>query len=156
MELNERTTAQVDTSASRWMIVAMLALVIGGFLAYRLLSKPMGPPPPEVASDPLLLEGRAIYVARCLTCHGTDGSGDGPIASSLLGPPVGNLKSGKWKCGDKPDEVIRVIDRGVPETRMTGWGQVLDPPQLNAVAAYVYYLAAKPVPEELRASDHRQ
>jgi hypothetical protein len=33
---------------------------------------------------------------------------------------------------------------------MEGWGRVLDPPELNAVAAYVYCLAKRPVPEELR------
>jgi hypothetical protein len=33
---------------------------------------------------------------------------------------------------------------------MTGWGNVLDPPDIRAVAAYVYYLAKRPVPEELR------
>jgi cytochrome c oxidase cbb3-type subunit 3 len=43
-----------------------------------------------------------------------------------------------------------VIDRGVTNSRMDGWGRVLDPPELKAVAAYVYYLAKQPVPEELR------
>jgi mono/diheme cytochrome c family protein len=33
---------------------------------------------------------------------------------------------------------------------MDGWGRVLDPPELKAVAAYVYFLAKRAVPEELR------
>ena len=33
---------------------------------------------------------------------------------------------------------------------MDGWGNVLDPPQIRAVTAYVYYLAKRPVPDELR------
>jgi mono/diheme cytochrome c family protein len=132
------------------MFLGMLGLLAAGFLAFRLLSKPIEPPPPEVARDVLLSQGRAIYLARCIACHGIDGRGDGPLAASLIGPPVGNLTDNEWKHGDRPDQVVAVIDKGVPNTRMDGWGRVLDPPELKAVAAYVYYLAKQPVPEELR------
>jgi mono/diheme cytochrome c family protein len=128
----------------------MLGLVVAGLVAYRFLSKPFGPPPPDVAKDPLLSKGRLIYLGRCATCHGKDGRGDGPIAAELLGPPVGNLTDIEWKHGDRPDQVMTVIRAGVANTRMTGWGNVLDPPDIQAVAAYVYYLARRSVPEELR------
>ena len=119
-------------------------------MAFRLLSKPVGPPPPEVAKDALLTEGRAIYLVRCVACHGNDGRGDGPLAANLIGPPVGNLTDSEWKHGDRPNQVLAVIGQGVPNTRMDGWSRVLDPPELKAVAGYVYYLAKQPVPEELR------
>ena len=128
----------------------MLGVMAGGFVAFRMLSKPVGPPPPEVARDPLLSRGREIYLARCVACHGNDGRGDGPLAGQLIGPPVGNLTDSEWKHGDRPEQVIAVISQGVPNTRMDGWGRVLDPPEIKAVAAYVYYLAKRPVPEELR------
>jgi mono/diheme cytochrome c family protein len=98
------------------------------------------------------MEGRSVYLARCATCHGPEGRADGPIAGSLLGPPVGNLSQGPWKHGDRPDQVMAVISRGVPGTRMSGWGEILEESALRAVTAYVYYLAGKPVPNELRAS----
>jgi mono/diheme cytochrome c family protein len=139
-----------DPKVSRLIFLAMLGVVAGGFVAFRMLSKPVEPPPPEVAKDALLTEGRLIYLGRCATCHGNDGRGDGPIAKDLVGPPVGNLTDKEWKHGDRPDQVLAVIARGVPETRMTGWSNVLDPPELKAVAAYVYHLAKHPVPEELR------
>jgi cytochrome c oxidase cbb3-type subunit III len=141
----------VDPTA-RWVFLAMLGLIIAGALAYFRLSTPPPPPPPEVAADLLLLEGRSIYLARCATCHGQDGRGDGPIAGSLLGPPVGNISDGKWKHGGKPVEVLGVISKGVENTRMTGWGQVLEPSQLRAVTAYVFFLARQPVPAVLRQS----
>ena len=140
----------IDPAVSRLIFVAMLGLGAGGFVAFRMLSKPVEPPPPEVAKDPLLTQGRTIYLVRCATCHGNDGRGDGPIAKDLLGPPVGNLTDNEWKHGDRPDQVLGVIAKGVPDTRMAGWSTVLDPPEVKAVAAYVYYLAKQPVPEELR------
>ncbi len=63
---------------------------------------------------------------------------------------MGNLTDNEWKHGDRPDQVLGVIAKGVPETRMAGWSTVLDPPEVKSVAAYVYYLAKHPVPEELR------
>jgi hypothetical protein len=33
---------------------------------------------------------------------------------------------------------------------MEGWSRVLDPPEVRAVAAYIYYLAKRPVPDEIR------
>src|SRR5262249_12617241 len=148
--IREAPPSAVDLSAARWVVPVMLALVVSGFLAYYLLRAPLPPPPAEVASDPLLLEGRSVYLARCATCHGLEGHGDGPVAKHLLGPPVGDLSDGKWKHGDKPHEVLAVISKGVDETRMAGWGTVLEPSQLRAVTAYVYYLAGQKVPEELR------
>lgn len=140
----------INPAASRLIFLAMLTFVAGGFVSYQLLKKPIPPPPPEVAQDPLLSEGRLIYLGRCATCHGLEGRGDGPIAGNLLGPPVGNLTDNEWKHGDQPEKIMAVIRDGVPNTRMTGWNNVLDPPQVRAVAAYVYYLAKRPVPEELR------
>jgi len=128
----------------------MLGLLVGGFVAFRMLSQAIGPPPPEIAQDALLTRGRAIYLARCVACHGNDGRGDGPLAANLIGPSVGNLTDNEWKHGDRPEQVLEVIEKGVPNTRMDGWGRVLDPPELKAVAAYVYFLAKRPVAEELR------
>ena len=99
----------------------MLALIAAGFGVFRLLSKPAAPPPAEVVNDPLLSQGRLIYLARCVACHGLEGKGDGPIASQLIGPPVGNLTDDVWKHGDRPDQVVSVISQGVPNTRMEGW-----------------------------------
>ena len=143
-------SGSIDTSVSRLILLAMLGLAAGGFVAFRLLSKPIGPPPPEIAGDFLLTRGREIYLVRCVACHGKDGRGDGPLAANLIGPPVGNLTDNEWKHGDRPDQVIGVIDKGVPNTRMDGWGRVLDPPELKAVAAYVYFWLSETVPEELR------
>lgn len=146
----EAFVSAIDPNVSRMIFVMMLGLLAGGFVAFRMLSQPPPPAPAEVASDPLLSQGRTIFLARCATCHGNEGRGDGPIAANLMGPPVGNLTDDQWKHGDQPEQVTAVIAKGVPGTRMEGWSRVLDPPEVRAVAAYVYYLARRPVPEALR------
>lgn len=143
-----------ETGGSPWMarliILAMVGLAAGGFIAFRMLSKAASPAPPEVARDQLLSSGRIIFLARCVACHGNDGRGDGPLAAQLIGPPVGDLTDDEWKHGDRPEQVLSVIAQGVPNTRMEGWSRVLDPPELKAVEAYVYFLARRAVPQELR------
>ena len=151
--INDDSQVSNDFSAAKWVVSGILGLVAAGFIAYRLLSASPPPVPTEVASDPLLLEGRTIYIGRCATCHGLEGRGDGPIATYLMGPPVGNISDGKWKHGDKPQEVMAVISKGVEGTRMAGWGTLLEPSQLRAVTAYVFYLASQPVPREMRSPE---
>ena len=46
--------------------------------------------------------------------------------------------------------MLGVISKGVDGTRMAGWGLVLEPAQLRAVTAYVFFLANQPVPPVLR------
>lgn len=150
MPTDEPNPPAIDPAVSRLIFLLMLGLLAGGFVAFRLLSQPPPPATAEVAGDPMLSEGRTIFLGRCATCHGNEGRGDGPIAGMLNGPPVGNLTDEHWKHGDRPDEVVAVIGRGVPGTRMEGWSRVLDPPEVRAVAAYVYHLAKRPVPDELR------
>jgi cytochrome c oxidase cbb3-type subunit 3 len=142
----------VDAAAARWVFLGMMGLIFGGVLTYFMLRTPPPPPTPEVAADPLLLEGRSVYLARCASCHGQEGRGDGPIAGSLSGPAVGNISDGNWKHGGKPEEVLRVISRGVEGTRMAGWDVALESSQLRAVTAYVFSLARQPVPEVFRQS----
>lgn len=137
-------------SAAVVVALMMSGLVLSGLMAYHLLRRPWPPAPAEVARDPLLSRGRAIFLMRCSTCHGYEGRGDGPLATTIAKPPVANLTDAEWKHGDRPEKVLAVIENGVPNTRMDSWRQVLGPPEVRAVAAYVYYLARRPVPEELR------
>lgn len=134
-----------------WRIAAvMFGLIVAGSFAFMMLREPPPPPPPEVAVDPLLLEGWALYLDRCVSCHGPSGRGDGPIAKGLAGPPPGDLADADWKHGDRPDRVIDVLTRGVPGSSMPGWKGILDPQEIQAVAAYVFYLAGRPVPDAFR------
>lgn len=144
-----------DAGAGRWVVAGFLVLLCGGTGAFLLLRKPPPPPPAEIAGDPLLLAGRAVYLDRCVSCHGPRGKGDGPIARGLSGTPVGDLTRAKWKHGDRPEQVRAVIAEGVPRASMPGWGQTLSPENLDAVTAWMYYLAGREVPSALRESGPR-
>jgi cytochrome c oxidase cbb3-type subunit 3 len=145
-----QTPLGIDPAASRRIFLGMLALLAGAALAYNMLKTPASPPPKAIAGDPLLVQGRVIYLSRCVGCHGEAGRGDGPTAKSLTGPSVGDLSDATWKHGDRPDQVRKVVAQGVQNTAMPAWGGVLEEPELRAVSAYVYYLAGRKVPEQLR------
>ena len=130
--------------------LGMLALVLAGGAVFLALRKGPGPPPKEIAGDPLLVAGRDIYLARCMSCHGVAGKGDGPIARSLPGPAPRDLTVAHWKHGDRASDVLGVVAQGVKDTAMAGWGSTLGPDGTRAVSAYVFHLARRPVPEALR------
>lgn len=137
-------------ASSVLIFLGFLALIVGAALAYRLLRSPASPPPVAIANDPLLVEGRSVYLYRCVSCHGESGRGDGPIAKGLSGPPVGDLTDATWKHGDRAEQVLGVVTRGVRDTTMPGWEGTLIPRELRAVSAYVYHLAGRAVPDPLR------
>ena len=72
------------------------------------------------------VNGRALYVRHCASCHGNVGEGDGPLASVM---PVPNLRSLSARSGGEfPREtVLRYIDgRDLPDAHgdrlMPVWG----------------------------------
>ena len=138
-------------SAKRvWLVpLGIGAFVVAGLAAYFALSRSTEPIPPEIAADPMLVRGREIYLERCVACHGPGGQGDGPLAKSLT-PVPRNLASDPWKYGDKPEQVLKVLAEGVKDAQMPAWAGTYGPEDLKAIAAYVYQIAKKPVPEALR------
>lgn len=134
-----------------FILLGMVILIVAGAVSFKLLQKPIGPPPADIASDALLVQGREVYLSRCVSCHGPKGRGDGPIAKGLSGPPPGDLTDAKWKHGDSPDQVLQVVIQGVKDTSMPGWRGTLSPGELKAVSGYVFYLAGRTVPETFRA-----
>jgi cytochrome c oxidase cbb3-type subunit 3 len=146
---------KLDPRALKIVLVGLIVLFAGGIMAFYATRPSAGPAPEEIADDPLLVEGRELYLRRCVSCHGESGRGNGPIAASLDGPPPGDLTDGRWKHGDQPEQVLEVLREGIQGTGMSGWKFTFNDDQMRAVAAYTYYLAGQPVPEEIRNSEVR-
>jgi len=82
--------------------------------------------------------GGRVYVANCIYCHGPDGDQIPGI----------NLARGKFKRAVSDDDLVQIIQKGIPGTGMPA--QTMPEPQIRTIVAYLRSLAALP-PSELPA-----
>ena len=80
-------------------------------------------------------EGRGVYDRHCADCHGLEGRGDGPKATSLS-PRPGNLVSAETAAKSDQD-LLKIIANGLPRTAMAGWNERLLRDEQLAVLAYI-------------------
>ncbi len=83
-------------------------------------------------------KGKSIYQSKCVTCHGPQGKGDGPLGTKLK-PPAGNFTSADSKK-KSPEELQKIIENGVPKTSMVAWSKQLGEGEIQDVLAYVLTL----------------
>src|SRR6185312_16050831 len=86
-----------------------------------------------------LVDGRAVYAARCASCHGDRGLGDGPAAAGIRPPPPA-IGDPSVMRGVSPALLYRVVSAGVPGTAMPAWGETLTAEQRWNVVGYVLSL----------------
>lgn len=83
-------------------------------------------------------KGKSIYQAKCVTCHGPEGKGDGPLGAKLK-PPAVNFASAESK--KKPaSELLGIIQNGKPKTAMVAWKSQLSEAEIQDLLAYVLTL----------------
>lgn len=93
------------------------------------------------AQEPMVdtARGGAIYQKHCLGCHGPNGEGNGPDASSLIVPPV-NFQSRESRS--KSDEELRsAIIWGFAFSPMHGWWDKLTREEIWSVIHYIRKMA---------------
>ena len=77
------------------------------------------------------VDGKQMYTSYCAPCHGVDGKGNGPAASSLKAQPTNLTELQKGNHGKFPDtHIIAILQFGadVPahgSATMPVWGPIL-------------------------------
>ena len=102
-------------------------------------------PNPVPADAKSLAQGKQLYVAACLPCHGPAGKGDGPAAATLERNGVrvrpGNLSDPKlWEETD--GALFWKLTEG--KTPMPAWAETLSEEQRWLIVNYIRTLAPKP------------
>lgn len=102
-------------------------------------------PPAGPVVDPV---ARGLFVRNCATCHGIDGSGQGP---SVLDRPARNFKDGGFSFGNTADAIFNTISYGIPGTPMPAFDQALGERERQQLANFVRTLG--PPVEDVAAAD---
>lgn len=119
------------------MKILILLLTAMSFIACG--KKPETETTPAPAADP----GKTVYLEKgCVTCHGPDGKGDGPVGGALK-PKPRNFSDATWKKGTDLASVITTISTGLPGTGMAPYKGTLTDAEIKAVAEYVRKLGGK-------------
>ncbi|MCP3138231.1 c-type cytochrome [Pyxidicoccus xibeiensis] len=103
--------------------------------------------PPGVDLTPDVPLGRRVFVQRCAVCHGQDGRGGGPAASSMRPRPP-DLTTGELKVRSTPaeapastEDLTRTVRDGLANSAMPSFRDVLTDEELRAVVRYVQELS---------------
>ncbi len=116
---------------------------------------------PVMAAEGDAERGEAIYLQRCVWCHGDEGDGLGPAAERLL-PPPRDFTLGQYKIKstvfshDYPsdDNIYRMIREGMPGTSMPEWGDVLSEQDMWDLVLYLKIFAGLEEEEQGAAIDY--
>ncbi len=122
------------------------------FLAALLLA-----PASLVAQD--AVPGKAEYDRWCAGCHGVDGKGDGPGATTMM-PRPRDFTTGRYQIRSTPsgalptdEDLTRVILDGMPGTAMPGWRDHFGEAEVRDLVAYLKsfspFFESQPAPEAM-------
>ncbi len=99
-------------------------------------------PAPRAPAD--LASGARIFAARCSSCHGSGGAGDGELALSGAIPAPGNFTQPEAARGQSLQQWLTTIRDGRIEALMPPWRDALTAAELRDVALYSYTLHYRP------------
>jgi cytochrome c oxidase cbb3-type subunit I/II len=104
------------------------------------------PPEPPTSPDSVKRGAELFQSMNCWLCHGKEGRGNGPSASSLTdskGNPITpfDLSSGtRFKCGDSDLGLFRDLTTGIDGTPMPSFTDAMKPDQIWDVVHYIHTL----------------
>lgn len=89
---------------------------------------------------PNLQNGATLFAARCSTCHGELGNGQGELVLSGQVPAMQSFLDGEHVRTKRPDEYFSIITNGNLEKLMPPWRDALSEQERWDVALYAYTL----------------
>jgi len=95
--------------------------------------------------------GKALFQTNCLACHGPDADGHGPAVATLKDiwgheSRPSDLRQPHLRCGNRPEDIYRVLATGLNGTPMVSFDNVLTPEQRWNIIAYLFTLKLPDVP----------
>jgi cytochrome c oxidase cbb3-type subunit I/II len=103
---------------------------------------------PPAPSQDILAHGKDVWQnAKCWSCHGQTGEGNGQEVGGLkddLGFPMrpANLTSGQFKSGPRVEDIFRTISTGLSGTPMPSYRDSISDADRWALAYYILSLSA--------------
>ena len=92
-------------------------------------------PRPEF-TDELIARGEFIYISNCSSCHGSKGIPE-PVDSHKWEFDLDLTDASQYKYGSTPEDIAYVSTFGIEDTGMAPWGDILEPEEVWAIAAYI-------------------
>ena len=80
------------------------------------------------------VDGKEVFAAACVTCHGADGTPPASMAAQL---GVRDLRSAEFRARVTTELVEHQVRVGSPNKLMPAFAGALTEPQISAVAAFV-------------------
>ncbi|MBL9131465.1 MAG: cytochrome c [Verrucomicrobiaceae bacterium] len=106
------------------------------------------PEPPAWLDDPAQKaahaeKGKALFATNCSACHGAIADGKGaavPTLKDIWNQPArpSDLRQPHLRCGDRPQDIYRVLVTGLNGTPMVSFEAVLTPEQRWDIIAWLF------------------
>ncbi len=94
----------------------------------------------------LAADGKMLFTINCASCHGPDGTGNGPRAAGL-NPPPRNYRTEKFKFGTDVASIYNTLQKGSPGTSMPSFS-LLPARDVWAMVHYVRTMIPNPTPTD--------
>jgi mono/diheme cytochrome c family protein len=139
-------------NAPKLLSILVLAIVLSGCtglggeprIVATLVMPTVTPEPRPPSTAPDVAVGAQIFAARCVSCHGINGAGDGELVLAGQIGAMSSFQDAATASVQRPTEWYGTITNGRIENLMPPWNNALSEAERWAVAMYSYTLHYTP------------
>lgn len=150
-------------NAPKLLSILVLAIVLSGCtglggeprIVATLVMPTVTPEPRPPSTAPDVAVGAQIFAARCVSCHGINGAGDGELVLAGQIGAMSSFQDAATASVQRPTEWYGTITNGRIENLMPPWNNALSEAERWAVAMYSYTLHYTPEQLALGAEVYR-